>query len=253
MHRFFVSPDCITGDVVTLDGDVARQLAHVLRARAGDHVVVLDGTGWEYDVALRHVDPKQATGAVTGRLRSRGEPALSVTLYQALLKGDRFETVLQKGTELGVAAFVPVLCARSVPRDKEERWARTRYPRWQRIIKEAAEQSRRGRLPTLESLLDFSAACDACDTPAVIPWEQETTTALKGVLGRWKAEGSVTRISVFVGPEGGFTVDEIEHARDHGVTPASLGRRILRAETASIATVAAVMYELGELGDERTG
>ena len=103
----------------------------------------------------------------------------------------------------------------------------------------------------MESPLDFSAACDACESPAVIPWEQETATGLKGVLGRWKAEGRpVTQVGVFVGPEGGFTPDEIEHARARGVTPASLGRRILRAETASIATVAAVTYELGELGDE---
>lgn len=249
MHRFFVSPDCIKGNGVTLSGDAARQLARVLRARPGDQIIVLDSSGWEYRVTLTRVDAALAAGTVTGREASQGEPRVRVTLYQGVLKADKLELVLQKCTELGVAAFVPVFCARSVPRDREGQWAASRYPRWRKIIAEAAEQSRRGLLPSLEAPLDFKDACHAFRGLGLVPWEEEHATGLRAALARWrKGNADDGAISVFIGPEGGFTREEVDCARARGIVPVSLGRRILRAETAGIAAVAAIMYELGELG-----
>ncbi len=248
MHRFFVPPELIDGESVTLVGGVADQLVRVLRTRPGEQIIVLDDTGWEYMVTLESLSRRKVQGRVTKRLRSKGEPGVGITLYQAVLKADRFEFVLQKGTELGVSAFVPVFCARSVPKaDGHGRTMRDR--RWMRIITEAAEQSRRGRLPSLKTAVEFSDACERAEGLALIPWEEEGRIGLKSALEEWIHAGrSAKPVSLFTGPEGGLTRQEIERARASGIVPVSLGRRILRAETAAIAATAAILYEAGELG-----
>ena len=247
VHRFFVSPECINGDAVTLPGAVSRQLARVLRSRPGDRIVVLDGSGWEHAVTLKSVSAGVVRGIVTERSAGRAEPSTRIVLYQAVLKADRFEFVLQKCTELGVTKFVPFCCARSVPRMGAS-WE-GRYARWRRITTKAAEQSHRARVPALEEPVEFSSACDRVEGPAIIPWEEEGATGLKAALAEWKASGPYgAEISVFIGPEGGFTPEEIDLARVKGIAPVSLGNRILRAETAAIVTVGAVLYELDELG-----
>jgi 16S rRNA (uracil1498-N3)-methyltransferase len=249
MHRFFVPPEWINDETVTLSGDVARQLARVLRSRPGDQIIVLDDSGWEYVVILASVTPEQVSGVVTDKTASQGEPNINITLYQGVLKADKFELVVQKGTELGISVFVPVFCDRSVPVERGNPWAANRYPRWRRIITEAAEQSHRGRIPVLKEPSEFAAACIGIEGLGIIPWEQENTTGLKKTLERWKSEGdNGSSVSIFIGPEGGFTQAEIEQARARGIVPVSLGNRILRAETAGIAVAAAVLYELDELG-----
>ena len=120
MHRFFVPPEWINDESVTLSGDVARQLARVLRSRPGDQIVVLDDSGWEYGVILASVTPDQVSGVVTDKTASQGEPNIKITLYQGVLKADKFELVVQKGTELGISVFVPVFCDRSVPVERGE-------------------------------------------------------------------------------------------------------------------------------------
>ena len=245
MHRFFVPPEWISDGSVTLSGQVAHQVTRVLRSRPGDRIVVLDGSGWEHLVTLEDVGPKRVRGSVTETLPSEGEPRTRIALYQAMLKADRFELVLQKGTELGVASFVPVTCARSVP----QRCGEARGDRWRRIIAEAAEQSGRGKVPSLEEPVSFFDACDGVAGLGLMPWEQEHGTGLKAALAHWKGRGSdALSVSVFIGPEGGVTDEEAGYARDRGIVPVSLGRRILRAETAGIVAVSAILYELGDLG-----
>ena len=248
MHRFFISSDCIVGDRVTLGGGVARQLFRVLRAGPGERIVVLDSSGWEYHVILEDVTSHRARGTVTQRLRSKGEPRIEITLYQAVLKADRFEFVLQKGTELGVSVFVPVFCSRSVPKDTESGWFAKRNQRWQKIVTEAAEQSHRGWVPIVESPLEFTAACSASEGLMLMPWEQENNTGIRAALGLWRDVGEDSQVSIFMGPEGGFTQQEVEYACSKGAVLVSLGDRILRSETAAVTTVAAVLYETGELG-----
>jgi 16S rRNA (uracil1498-N3)-methyltransferase len=222
MHRFFVAAECIEASAVTLSGDAARQISRVLRARPGDCITVLDNSGWEYAVTLEAVGPSRVEGVITERVLGRGEPRVEVVLYQALLKTDRFEFVLQKGTELGVSRFVPVFSERSVPRPKIGKSEVARQARWRKIIVEGM---------------------------VVIPWEEESRTGLRAALLGWAAEKDrPSSVSVFVGPEGGLTEQEVGYAREQGILPVTLGDRILRAETAGIAVVAAVLYELGELG-----
>ena len=249
MHHFFIPPDWIHGDDVVLKDDIARQLVHVLRSQPGDRIVVLDDSGREFRVRLDVVRPSQVRGTITDSAVNTGEPPTRVTLYQGLLKGDKFEFVLQKGTELGIAAFVPMTCARSVPRPRVFHEGNSRLPRWRRIITEAAEQSRRGRIPALGDPVDFFSACDRIEGRALIPWEQETTKGLRSTLLNWKAEGcDSSSVDIFVGPEGGFTEEEVQYAGSKGIVAVSLGARVIRAETAGIATAAAVLYEYGELG-----
>ena len=249
MYRFFVAPYCLRGDSVTLKGHVSRQLARVLRSRPGDQIVVLDNSGWEYMVTLTDVQPHQAMGQVTRRCPSNREPSASITLYQAVLKSDRFELVLEKGTEIGVTTFVPMFCARSVPKWRNPSRSTIRHDRWRKIITEAAEQSGRGKVPVLTESMEFSQACENVQLPAIIPWETKTVTGLKAALGQLRTKGwDGMSLSIFIGPEGGFTRDEICYARERGLKPVSLGKRILRAETAGIATAAVVFYELGCIG-----
>ena len=246
MHRFFVPPECIVENNVTLPAEVASQLSRVLRARLRDEITVLDDTGMEYVVRLDAVDRDSASGTVISKSPSQGEPSVAITLYQGILKADRFEYVLQKGSELGISSFVPVNCHRTI---SQNRPSSPRYTRWRKIIAEASEQSGRGRLPVVQEVIDFDSACEKAIGFSLIPWEEEKATSLKSSLtDRISGAGALSSINIFIGPEGGFTVDEVELANKNGITPVTLGRRILRADTAGIVAATAVLYELGELG-----
>ncbi len=247
LHRFFVPPEWIQEKQVTLSDEVAHQVRNVLRLQAGDHVVVLDNTGWECEVELSQVERDRVKGQVIEERRSTGEPHTRVKLYQSLLKARKFELVLQKGTELGIVEFVPLVCERSVVGDVSE--VDARQERWRRIIREASEQSRRGRLPVLRPAAMFAAACegalDAGERVLILSEHDEVTNlkqALTGAAGTDRAASKV--VSLFVGPEGGFTPEEVYLAEQYGAQPVGLGPRILRAETAGLVAASAVFYEL---------
>lgn len=245
MHRFFVPPSCIQGDHVTLPADASRQLARVLRARPGDKIIVLDDSGYEYAVTLEAVSSRSASGVVTDRHPGNGEPRLWITLYQGLMKADRFEYVLQKGTELGISRFVPMVSERTVARNV---MSASRRERWGRIIREAAEQAGRCRLPALDDVVTFAEACDTIAKPAIIGWELERDSGIRDVLMRQKPEIEAAQsLSIVIGSEGGLTEDEVGYALGRGIAKVSMGRRILRAETAGIVAAAAVLYEMDEL------
>jgi 16S rRNA (uracil1498-N3)-methyltransferase len=239
MHRFFVHPQAIHHSTAVLDEAIAHQLRHVLRMRPGAHIVVLDNQGWEYEVELAEITSEGARGSVIDKRPASGEPPVYVTLYQCVLKKDNFEWVLQKGTEIGVSRFVPVISQRTVVADGER--IKGKLPRWERIITEAAEQSHRGRLPELDAPISFEQAlADAASADvALIPWEKEAAHTLRDVL-----PGTAEAVALFIGPEGGFDDGEIELAQRHGVQPITLGPRILRAETAAAAAALLVLYEL---------
>lgn len=251
MHRFFVPPSCIGPSAVELAAPMAHQIANVLRLRPGEHICVLDNSGWEVEVELVAVAKELARGRVVRRRLVASEPAVKITLYQGMLKADRFEFALQKCTELGAVGFVPLITARTVLSavgDIDDR----RAQRWRRIAIEAAEQAGRGRLPVIHPAVVFQSACEEAAGLSLIPWEEEHGTGLRQVLReRFAPEAGRGRpfaVNLFVGPEGGFTAAEVDLARRHGITPVTMGPRILRAETAAAVATAAVLYEAGELG-----
>ncbi len=244
-NHFFISASDIEGDRVQLSPEQSHQVCHVLRLRPGDTIVVLDDSGTEYDVTLTTVDRKETTGQVTSRHRARGEPRAELTLFQSLLAREKFEWVLQKGTELGVTQFVPVLTERSLVRTKtiEE----NKLDRWQRILMEAAEQSHRGHIPQLEPLIPFDQAVlrlrdyDRCIIAAPSEGAATLRDALKDITR------SPASVAVMIGPEGGFTEEEVALACEKGAVRVGLGPRILRTETAATVACALILYELGEM------
>jgi 16S rRNA (uracil1498-N3)-methyltransferase len=252
-YRFFVPPAALAGDSVQLsDPELAHQIGRVLRLRPGSRVLLLDGSGMHYLVRLTSVERTQLAGEIEQRAAATGEPALALTIYVSLLRAERFEWVLQKGTELGVSQFVPLRCARTQASDQPNE---RKLARWQRIIREAAEQASRARLPTLGPTLDFAAGCEHASTAelALLLWEgarlpasDQPTPTLRAVLrGQQPPPPTLALIS---GPEGGFEPTELTSAAGRGIISVSLGPRILRAETAPIAAAAALFYELEDPG-----
>ena len=266
MHRFFVNPDHIQGETVTLTGDTSRQIFRVLRLRPGEQIIVLDDTGWEFSVDLSSVSASQVTGSITRKALNGAEPRVAITLYQAMIRPEKFEFVLQKATELGVVGIVPVICERSIANPEGSRLSPNKRQRWERIIAEATEQCGRGRLPILSDPVTFAEATASATHPAIIPWEAEDSLGIKSALrslnpfpadqyvrpelveGQIHTQSSDGHISIFIGPEGGFTQEEIDVANSASITSVTLGKRILRSETAAVAAITAVMYEIGELG-----
>lgn len=248
MHRFFIPPDWIGQERVVIKGKLVHQLRDVLRLRGGDHIAVLDDSGWEYEVALARVTREYVAGVICEK-RAAAEPGTRITLYQALLKSSKFEFILQKCTELGISGFVPVICERCIaghPRNK-------RVERWRRIIIEAAEQSQRGKLPSLEPALLFKQACQSAMGFSVLAWEGEKVSGLRTALRREIyrqriiSEKNSLSVNLFIGPEGGFSPFEVEFARGCGILPISLGSRVVRAETAGLVAATAILYECRDL------
>jgi 16S rRNA (uracil1498-N3)-methyltransferase len=273
-YRFFVDGDALHGrEVVIADAELAHQLGVVLRLRVGERVLLLDNSGWQYVAAIEAIDRDRVAARVERKELAGGEPRTKLTLYIALMRPERFEWVLQKGTELGVSSFVPVICERSTIADADELSER-KLDRWRRIVREAAEQSRRGKLPRLAPALFFPAACDQATRrgQALLLWEGAGVPSLRQVLRgsaelpreqNMKIEDRGSRIedrmvdprssahpfsvALFSGPEGGFAVGEFEAASRYGIIAVTLGPRTLRAETAPLVAASAVLYEMGDL------
>jgi 16S rRNA (uracil1498-N3)-methyltransferase len=246
MHRFFISPQALKDNRAILRGTLVHQIRDVLRMSPGDEIVLLDNTGAAYRAELVTIDRDTVRARIADKWKLETEPPVRVALYQGLLKGQKFDWVLQKGTEIGVSVFVPLLAERCIVGSLDD-VSDARIERWDRIIVEAAEQAGRASLPNLMPPTLFAHACD--QTPAnglaLIPHEGEKSRGLREALAnapRAKA------INLFIGPEGGFTEDEIARAQSKGVIPVSLGPRILRAETAGLVAATAILYELGDLG-----
>lgn len=246
MQRFFVPADAIREGMVEFDGGVAHQLRQVLHLAAGDTVVVCDGQGHVWQAELVELGRQRARARLVAEQVSHSEPATHVTLYQGTLKADKFEWVLQKGTELGVYRFVPLVTQRSIVRDRAALAAK--IPRWQAIVREAAEQAGRASVPAVMAAQDLPEALRTTAEPAdlrLICWENETNRRLRDVVEPMADHANA--IDLFIGPEGGFAADEIASARAGGLQVIGLGPRILRAETAGLAAVAALWYALQEM------
>ncbi len=244
MHRFFYPHPLLVGQTVDLFV-LVHQLHAVLRLQAGDQITLLDRQGNEFLTEIRQLARDQAQGLVLQQQQAKGEPAVQLTLYQCSLKADKFEWVLQKGTELGVTRFVPVISQRSIVRPAAA--LLKKYDRWQSILREAAEQCGRGRVPVLEEPLGWAAATQQAQGLRVLPWEASGDRHAS-LVRYLKDQVGVTAINLLIGPEGGIAPDEVGMASAHGWQVVSLGPRILRAETAAIASVTIVMANLGELG-----
>jgi 16S rRNA (uracil1498-N3)-methyltransferase len=244
LRRFFVPPGSLRARNVTLGADLAHRLGRVLRLKRGDRVLLSEGGGREYEVQLTGVSPYAITGVVLAEREAQAEPELSLVHYQSLIRANRFDLVLEKGAEIGVARFVPMITARSLVQGDGEP-AAARGERWRRIVIEAAEQSGRGRPPRVDAPLPFEEAVRQARGVKVMPYEGERARSMGAYLRGLSRRPDI--VSLFIGPEGGFEDSEVDLAREAGAEIVSLGPRILRSETAGIVASALVLDALGEL------
>jgi 16S rRNA (uracil1498-N3)-methyltransferase len=224
MHRFFV--DTAPAERAFLTGEQARQIAMVLRLKPGERVILVADLV-DHEVELQAVAPAQVTGKVVARRPVGTELPFRFTVAVPLLKGDRSEEVIEAASQLGVSRFVPFTSTRSVVRELSS----SKRERWQKIAREAAETAHRGAIPRVDELVPWGALFVHLDGRIVVCWEEATGPRLVEASGNGD-------VSIVTGPEGGLSAEEIEAARSHEAAIASLGRRILRAETAAIAAVA---------------
>lgn len=244
MHRFFIPLESFNGETVHFPKNESRQLASVLRARTSDVVIALDNSGMEFIVELQHVAPTNVSGKIICTRKSLGDPRVKVTLFQSIIRQDKFEYVLQKGTEVGISTFVPISTERVMIKSSG---LEKKYARWNRILKEAAEQCNRGSIPSLYFPESFPSALDTFTGLGLIPWEEEKQLGIQTFI-RDVLHSEVEEISIFIGPEGGFTKQEISCALRNNITAITLGQRIFRTETAGLVTAAILLSNLGELG-----
>jgi 16S rRNA (uracil1498-N3)-methyltransferase len=236
LPRFFVPADTLRGDSIEIGGEALHHLRTVLRLGPGAEVLLLDGLGGCCRVRLVTLGRDLATAAVSARWTAAEQPC-PLRLLQALPKGDKFDLVLQKGTELGITTFQPLLSSRTLARADV-----SRRLRWQRIVSEAARQSRRPRLPGLEPLCPLQEALGKVDEPLKLVLWEESARPLREVLPSRAPAG----VALLVGPEGGFGVEEVAGVEAAGFVPVHLGPRILRTETAGLAVAAVLQYLYGD-------
>jgi len=230
------------GETLILPDKLAHQVRDVLRLAIGESLILLDNSGDEIVCTIEKNSRAGVEVTVQERRVGQRESAVQIILCQGLLKSARFEWILEKGTELGVTAFMPTLCRRSMAGLEEAGPAKLQ--RWQRILQEATEQCGRSRVPTLAPIRPLMHALNdiPSDALALMPWEEEQGINLHTALQERSPKPQI--VVLFIGPEGGLMAEEVALAKRHGVQSVSLGPRILRAETAAITAVANVMYEL---------
>lgn len=241
LQHFFVSPGVIQAGEICLSGPLVHQMQRVLRLGPGDRVVLLDDTGWAYEVELTGSSHDSVAAQHVRRWQPQTEPSVAITLYQALPKGHQFDLILQKATEMGVATIVPLITQRCIARGQGN------LQRWHRIVREAAEQSGRARLPQVEATQPFAATCAAPPegTLALLACLGPAARPLREALQPCRATAP-REIRLYIGPEGGFAPQELQQARAAGIELVSLGPRVLRTETAALALLSLVLYELGD-------
>ncbi len=251
MPRFFVNASAVSltdeaGESrkqITICGNDAAHITRVLRMKTGERLIVCDTAGVEYDTVIHSVG-ETCILEVMSETASRNEPPYHAVICQALAKGDRFETVIQKGTELGATVFVPIVTKRCVVR-LDEKDARKKTERWQRIAEEAAKQCGRGVIPRVEmpvllkDALKEAKESEQGRSQILFCYEGEGTVSLPDVLASSEVPRQVT---VFIGPEGGFEEDEVQLAEENGAALCGLGRRILRTETAAAFVLSCLSY-----------
>lgn len=251
MSRFFVSIDSVDTDsnIITITGEDVKHIRNVLRSVPGDLLELSDGTGMDYKVLIETVGKESITTEIISAMPNKTEPNVKITLFQGIPKADKMEFIIQKCVELGVERIVPVITERTVVKFPNRNDATAKTVRWNRIALEAAKQCDRGIIPAVDEPVRFDEALRLaeCCSLRILPYEEEKAGSLRKYLEEQKKSheaGNTIKAAVFIGPEGGFAPAEAEKAVKSGFESVTLGPRILRTETAGIAVIAVIMYEL---------
>lgn len=253
MPRFFIkAEDTVNNNNIILRGDSAHHISYSLRMKVGDTLTVCDFFNYEYECVIDRITGQEVALCINSKKPSSNEPSVKVSLFQAVPKSTKLELIIQKCVELGISEIVPVITSRCISRPEKDSFSK-KAKRWNAISEEAAKQSGRGKVPEVYEPLSFEDAiermkefdisfmCYECADEKSPNIRAFLSASFESIL---KEDAS---IAFFVGPEGGISDDEAEYAASNGVKHVSLGKRILRTETAPIAVLSCVMYETGNL------
>ena len=245
MPRFFTQDITEAGGCIT--GEDAKHIAKVLRMKVGDELTVCDTKGRDYDCMIEEIGAGEVRLKVLSVAPSQSEPDVRVHLYQAMPKADKMETIIQKAVELGATSITPVMTRRCVSRPDAKSMDK-KLVRYNRIALEAAKQCGRGVVPPVLPLLELPQALEQMQrTGCPILFYENATAPEKQVIAKARESGKEPEIAVLIGAEGGFDEDEVALAMEHGCHILSLGKRILRCETAPLAALTILMYETGNM------
>jgi 16S rRNA (uracil1498-N3)-methyltransferase len=245
MRRFFIDSVISTDGKVMIDGREARHMKNVLRLKTGEPVILFDGSGVEYEATIDSLSSERAVLSIHSKSKAKSSVPTRIIVAQSFLKEKKMDTLVRQLCELGMAKWVPFFSERSVSRPDKERLA-GRINRWRKISIEALKQSRRTELPEINDVLTYDevlALADECDLK-IIFWENEPIPFQVPEISK----PDIETILLVLGPEGGFTEDEIRSAKAHDFVTGGLGPRILRAETAALAACTLVQYVIGDMG-----
>ena len=247
MHRFFVPQ--LYNEEMYIEGVDARHISKVLRMQPGTQLQIVSDDGVSAVAEITAIDSERVTVRCLEKLAESHEPRVKLVLAQGLAKGEKMDFIIQKAVEMGAYSVIPVAMEHSVVRLDGAKAAK-KVERWQKIAESAAKQSKRDIIPevqAVQSMTEMLAKC-ACQTK-IIAYECEDRLSLKAALKAAEEAGGISELLLIIGPEGGISEGELEQARQAGAVPVSLGRRILRAETAGLVAISAIFYETGDLGD----
>lgn len=246
MPKFFTARENISDTRIIIDSEDAKHIERVLRLSVGDEITVCDGRGTDYRTVISEINKNSVICDIISSAACDTEPGVKVTLYQGLPKAAKMDYIIQKTTELGISRIVPVKMSRCVVKLENPSAERKKAERWQKIAYEAAKQSGRGVIPEVAMPMSFDAAMSEMLTAdmAFAPYECETQTRLSAVIERGK---TAKNIAFMIGPEGGYDITEADKLKEEGIRTITLGRRILRTETAGEAVLAMLMYGMGEI------
>jgi 16S rRNA (uracil1498-N3)-methyltransferase len=245
MPRFYVPNPLIKDGFLEIKGSEARHIRRVLRLRTGDEIVVFNGLSKEYEGAIVEEGASSVVINIQNISPSKRESPIEITLAQSVLKGEKMDYLIQRATELGIKEIIPFLSSRSIPLLEKSRGLK-RYHRWEKIAIEASKQCGRGLVPRIERLQDYSEMLQVASSNSLhlILWEKKGIR-LKEILKNSKEK---TKIFFIVGPEGGLSIEEVEQAKGKGFLAVTLGKRVLRSETASLCLLSILQYEWGDIG-----
>lgn len=243
MYHFYVEPEAVTKDTVRITGGDVNHIKNVLRMHTQEEIIVLDGAGMEYRCEIETIS-EEVIARVLEAKKTEAELSVRLLLFQGLPKKDKMELIIQKAVELGVSEIIPVLTKRTVVKLEDKKKEQKKLERWQAIAEAAAKQSGRGIIPKVREAVKFTEAVKMAEAldEALIPYE--LAEGMEEARERVRGLHDKKTVGIFIGPEGGFEEEEIAIAANAGIHPITLGKRILRTETAGLCILSVIMFEL---------
>jgi 16S rRNA (uracil1498-N3)-methyltransferase len=241
VSRYFVNEENIRGNNIYITGSDVTHMSRVLRLKTGDKINIVDNNGILYECEILEINDSKIKTLITDIINDSNEPSIDITLYQGLPKGDKFEFVIQKAVELGVKEIVPLITSRVVVK-LDEKSSVSKLDRWQKISNEASKQCNRTYIPSIikpvkiEKIKELLLKHDLI----ILAYEAEKNKTLRALI---KNYNNPKNVGIIIGPEGGFSQNEVDNLVSNNANCVSLGKRILRTETAGLSVISVLMYE----------